>query len=169
MGLYCSHDAFRGAYSAFNRFRQFVCAMCQGSFPPHKYADGGWSCYDGRFFHFKPGETEHFDKLPGGVLHPEMFYLDDKYSRDKFPGLYIFLQHSDCDGFISPGDLSLVIKDLEMVLGMAQKGGISGNAQEILDFPGNHNEAAGGMIAVLERFIKGCKKAKRTAKGLRFE
>ncbi len=39
MGLRCSHDAFHGAYSAFNRFRQFIAAAIGGSHPPHEYPD----------------------------------------------------------------------------------------------------------------------------------
>jgi len=35
MGLDTTHDAFHGAYSAFNRFRQIVCRAIGGSFPPH--------------------------------------------------------------------------------------------------------------------------------------
>jgi hypothetical protein len=36
MGLDCSHDAFHGAYSAFNSFRKFICKAIGGSFPPHE-------------------------------------------------------------------------------------------------------------------------------------
>lgn len=35
MGLDTSHDAFHGAYSAFNRLRQEVSRARGGSFPPH--------------------------------------------------------------------------------------------------------------------------------------
>lgn len=35
MGLRCSHDAFHGAYSAFNRLRQAVAEAAGGSYPPH--------------------------------------------------------------------------------------------------------------------------------------
>ncbi len=36
MGLDCSHNAFHGAYSSFNRFRQFVSKSIGGSYPPHE-------------------------------------------------------------------------------------------------------------------------------------
>ncbi len=35
MGLRCSHDAFKGGYSDFNRLRQAVCKTLDGDHPPH--------------------------------------------------------------------------------------------------------------------------------------
>lgn len=39
MGLDVSHDAFSGAYSAFNRFRQAVGQLVGVKFPPHNDPD----------------------------------------------------------------------------------------------------------------------------------
>ena len=39
MGLDTTHDAFHGAYSAFNSFRRFLLKSIGGSFPPHEDKD----------------------------------------------------------------------------------------------------------------------------------
>jgi hypothetical protein len=88
MGLDCSHDAFHGAYSAFNRFRQAVAKAMSGSYPPH-------------------GDNK-FD--------PSMWYWGDGYSKSTHPGLYIFFCHSDCEGEISPDDCKLIADELEELL-----------------------------------------------------
>jgi hypothetical protein len=88
MGLDTTHDAFHGAYSAFNRFRQAVASAAGGSFPPHD------------------------DKS----LDPEMWYTGDGVSQDSHPGLWEFMSHSDCDGDISPEMCAKVADDLEALL-----------------------------------------------------
>lgn len=89
MGLNCSHDAFDGAYSAFNRLRQAVAESMGGSFPPH----------DDPQFEIK-----------------ENWYWGDGYGKESHPGLFIFMSHSDCDGEISPTDCLAVADDLEKLL-----------------------------------------------------
>jgi len=45
MGLDTTHDAFHGAYSAFNNLRRFLLKSIGGSFPPHEnkeLLDGHW-------------------------------------------------------------------------------------------------------------------------------
>jgi hypothetical protein len=88
MGLDCSHDAFHGAYSAFNRLRQAVCRAMGGSFPPHE------------------------DK----TLDLAFWYLGDGYGPDTHPGLLEFLSHSDCDGEIAPEMCVRVADELEALL-----------------------------------------------------
>jgi hypothetical protein len=89
MGLDCSHDAFHGAYSAFNRFRQFVAKTAGGgSFSPHEdksLDDGKW-------------------------------YWGSGYSKSTHPGLYEFFMHSDCDGDISPKMCTLIADELDALL-----------------------------------------------------
>ena len=89
MGLDCSHDAFHGAYSSFNRFRQVVAKAIGGSFPPH---DG--------------------DR----TLDPDQWYWGRGYGEETHPGLLLFFQHSDCDGELSPAECSLVANDLEALM-----------------------------------------------------
>lgn len=93
MGLNCSHGAFDGAYSAFNRFRQAVCEATGGSYPPHK----------------------------DQTLDDKSWYWGDAYSQESHPGLYEFLCHSDCDGEISPEKCVLVANDLEALLPEIEK------------------------------------------------
>jgi hypothetical protein len=88
MGLDCSHDAFHGAYSAFNRLRQAVAKAAGGSYPPHD----------------------------DPKLSPSDWYWDDKYTVTTHPGLYAFLVHSDCDGEIQPDVCAMVACDLEPLL-----------------------------------------------------
>ncbi len=88
MGLDCTHGAFSGAYSAFNRLRQEVCRAMGGSFPPHEDASRDFA----------------------------LWYWGPGYSEETHPGLYEFLFHSDCDGEIAPQECQLVADDLEALL-----------------------------------------------------
>ena len=81
MGLNCSHGAFDGAYSAFNRFRSSVAAACGGSHPPH---------------------SEEWCKKHPHLSDQELWYCDD----DEVPkayrsGMTALLSHSDCDGCLT--------------------------------------------------------------------
>lgn len=84
MGLDCSHGAFNGPYSRFNRFRQAVGAACNVQFPPHQ------------------------DKS----LDPACFYLPDGF-RESNPGLTEFFSHEDCDGDISPENCQLIANEMD--------------------------------------------------------
>lgn len=88
MGLDVTHDAFHGAYSAFNRFRRFVLKSIGGSFPPHE------------------DET----------LNREYWYWGEGYSSETHKGLLEFFGHSDCDGEISPEMCKVVAEELESIL-----------------------------------------------------
>jgi len=90
MGLDCSHDAFHGAYQAFNGLRQKVAEAWGGTYPPHK------------------------DK----TLKEDMWYAPDEYPdpQKTAPGLFIFFTQSDCGGAISWLDCAIVAKELEELL-----------------------------------------------------
>jgi len=89
MGLDCSHDAFHGAYSAFDRFRRFILKSIGGSFPPHE------------------------DK----TLDNNYWYWDDEfYSEKTHKGLYEFFIHSNCDGEINPEICKMIADELEAIL-----------------------------------------------------
>jgi hypothetical protein len=89
MGLDINHDAFSGAYSAFNRFRQFVLKSIGGSYPPHE------------------------DR----TLDENFWYWEDSiYNPETYRGLYEFFTHSDCDGEINPEMCKLVADELEYIL-----------------------------------------------------
>jgi len=142
MGLDCSHDAFHGAYSAFNRFRQAVCfALGDGSsFPPHYQYNS-----DGSLKEDAQGRVMYL-----ADLEPNSFYWPDDYSREKNPGLWEFLVHSDCDGEISPEMCVKVANELEAVLPKVEAlGWVSVG----------HIAARGGFVEVLRKFIAGCRAA----------
>jgi len=90
MGLDTTHDAFHGAYSAFNSFRKFVLESIGGSYPPHK------------------------DK----TLKDDYWYWgeDSGFGSETHKGLLEFLAHSDCDGEISPEMCKVVADELEAIL-----------------------------------------------------
>lgn len=92
MGIYITHNAFDGAYWAFNRFRSFVCEAIGGSFPPHE------------------------DK----TLLDDIWYYGEGYNRETHPGLYEFFSHSDCDGEISPEMCVVVANELESILPLVE-------------------------------------------------
>lgn len=76
MGLDVSHDAWNGAYSRFNRFRATIAASCGGVwFPGGPFSNDKWS-----YFSAEKVPTEHH------------------------AGMAVFMEHSDCDGEISPAD-----------------------------------------------------------------
>lgn len=137
MGLDCSHDAFHGAYSAFNSFRQAVADAIGGSYPPHfvKNADGSLATDDrGRAVYDRSRDQE-------------MWYAGDGMTREKNPGIYEFLSHSDCDGEISPEMCKLVADELEPLL------------DKMPEKSGGHIAGRGGYRQVLQYFIDGCRAA----------
>lgn len=140
MGLNCSHDAFHGAYGAFNRLRQFVCAATGGSFPPH-------------WLHSPTGEIKQGSDgrtLYREGLDPNMFYTGDEYDRDTYPGLYEFLAHSDCDGEIDTAMCVKVADDLEQLM----------PKMEALRWESHgHIAAGGGFLEMVRKFIAGCRAA----------
>lgn len=100
MGLDCSHDAWNGAYSAFDRFRSAVCRA-----------------WGGRWVEGPPSPQMYW-------------YTPDDTSKDTHPGLYEFLSHSDCDGEISPElckhlakEMTELLPALEILDNLEQPGG----------------------------------------------
>lgn len=155
MGLDTSHDAFHGAYSAFNRLRQCVAAAIGGSYPEH-YVYGARGVPLPR----RPGEPHlsQFARKPD--MDESRWYWPDKgYSRKTHPGLYEFFTHSDCDGVISPEMCSKVADELEAVL----------PAIVAMDWEASgHIERDGGFEAVVRRFIQGCRDAASAGEELEF-
>lgn len=138
MGLDTTHDAWHGAYSAFNRFRQAICEATGGSFPPHwQYEPDGT---------LKKGQD-------GRVLMKEGMNEEFVYMPDCAPvgsGLREFLMHSDCDGEISPEMCVKVADELESILPKIEALGW---------IAGGHIAARGGFVEVTRKFIAGCRAA----------
>lgn len=88
MGLDISHDAFTGAYPAFNRLRQAIAIAMEGRFPPHEDPS----------------------------LDDTRWYCADEYAPETHPGLYEFMSHSDCDGEIDPEMCLKLAEELEKLL-----------------------------------------------------
>ena len=88
MGLDTTHDAWHGAYSAFNRFRQAVAKAAGGSYPPHE------------------------DK----TLDDTIWYSRGGAWNKAYPGLTEFFNHSDCDGDISPEMCELIANEMGPLL-----------------------------------------------------
>lgn len=88
MGLNCSHGAFDGAYSAFNRFRGAVARAMGGSWPPHENKE----------------------------LIADHWYWGDGFSENTHPGLYVFFCHSDCEGYIKASDCKKIADEMEALL-----------------------------------------------------
>jgi hypothetical protein len=149
MGLDCSHDAFHGAYSAFNRLRQEAARAIGGSFPPHFLYDD-----EGQLVKGQDGLAVFDEDLDGAY-----FYSGEDYSKTTHPGLFEFLEHSDCDGEISPAMCLRVASDLEELLPQVQALG-SVAAGHILN--------RGGYVEVLRKFIAGCREAAVAGEPLRF-
>ena len=152
MGLDCSHDAFHGAYSSFNRLRQEICKAMGGksSFPPH------WKIgADGKNLITANGSLIYDD-----TRDQEFIYIDDAYPKDKFAGLWEFLMHSDCDGEISPEMCVKVADDLEALLPKIEALN-SGDG-------GGHIARNGGYVAVVRAFIAGCRAAAAANEPLQF-
>jgi hypothetical protein len=146
MGLNVSHDAFDGAYSAFQRLRQEVAHAIGGSYPPHFLRNAaGKIVYKNDF------------AIVDDSLELGMWYWDsEKYSKETHPGLYEFLCHSDCDGEISPEMCVHVADELEALLPLMPIGGDGHIARE------------GGCREVLRRFIAGCRDAAEANEPLTF-
>lgn len=136
MGLDTTHDAFHGAYSAFNSLRQEVAAVIGGSYPPH------WlRAYGGELARDKDGYP-----ITDLSLDHDRIYLPTSVTKT-MPGMVEFLMHSDCEGEISPEMCVKVADDLESILPEMPEGGAG------------HIAARGGYREVLRKFIAGCRAA----------
>ncbi|MCP4162608.1 MAG: hypothetical protein GY760_21280 [Deltaproteobacteria bacterium] len=148
MGLKCSHNAFTGTYSAFNRFRQIVAHSVGGSSPPHYIMNE-----DGSFFIKNDGLVKHEG------LDENQFYFDNEIiNEEDNPGFFIFMRHSDSEGNIAPDDCIKVADDLEKyVLPKADN-----------YVAGGHLEGTGSVHEVTLKFIEGCRLAAKNGEYLEF-
>lgn len=136
MGLDTTHDAFSGAYSAFNRFRRVVAKAMGGSYPPH---DNPLICADGDV-----------------IVDPDngRFYVPYKWEdfQIKNPGLSAFLFSNDCEGEFSPETCKQMADELEALLPKIKELEDKNPAQ-------GHLERDGGYVGVTKKYIAGCRLA----------
>lgn len=131
MGLDVTHDAFSGAYSAFNRFRQVVAKAAGCSYPNH---------------------TEDFvsgdETIPLAELDQGRYYTPSGFNKTN-PGLTAFFVSNDCEGTFSPKVCKQMADEMEAVLhGIDAQGSDWG-----------HIERDGGFGAVARKYITGCRLA----------
>lgn len=138
MGLDCSHNAFHGAYSAFNSFRQAVAEARGCRYPPHFVRNRDGSDV------LEPGKQIRMLDMS---MDQDMWYTAPGMTKENSPGIYEFLSHSDCDGEISPEMCLLVASELEPLL------------DKMPDESSGHIAARGGYREVLRLFIEGCRAA----------
>ena len=141
MGLNCTHGAFDGAYSAFNRLRQAVCRAAGGRYP-------FFSEEDVKFLKEELGEENPTDAS---------WYMPEGFTAESSPGLYAFLCHSDCDGELSPEECVRVADALEKILPNLEDGPTHG-----------HLERVGSYRANVQKFIDGCRLAASAGETLKF-
>lgn len=140
MGLDVSHNAWHGAYSAFNSFRQVICGAAGGSFPPHEHCP----------------HPAHTDPFEGETPDDKMIFLPN----DLGEGLRELLTHSDCDGEIAPDMCAKVADELEALLP---------KIASLTRTPwSGHVEIAGGYVGAAQRFIDGCRAAHKAGEPLEF-
>lgn len=134
MGLDVSHGAFSGACSAFNRLRQFVLKSVGGSYPPHTNAN----------------------------LDDNFWYWESDFGNiENYNGLCEFLNHSDCDGTISPDMCKAVSDELEAIMPNME---LLAKTEKC----NGHILRDGGYINVIKQFIQGCKSAYESGEELIF-
>lgn len=127
MGLDCSHGAFNGAYSSFNRFRMALAAAAGGSWPPHA-----------------PGASYNGRPLGAG----EWCWDEQAVPPEFHAGLVAIMEHSDCDGSLSPNECAEVARFLRWAAGR-----MAGRTTGHLALTGTT------MADVAIRFAEGCERA----------
>lgn len=132
MGLVISHGAYEGGYIRFNLFRTGILKAIGGSFPPHKnpYLDAN------KWYWRTDGEA------------------DETFNKTKYAGLYEFLCHSDCDGYISLEKVRLLKKELESIIPIIEDYAKSNGNDE--------------LVERTYTFIEGCKCAMKASEPLEF-
>lgn len=145
MGLDTTHGAFRGAYSAFNRFRKIVAEAIGGSYPPHI---SPLVCSDGDII-VSPDQNRFY--VPGSW---KTFQVEQ-------PGLSAFLLSNDCEGEFAPEICKQMADELEAILPEIER------LEKSKDDWG-HISRDGGFLAVTKRYIEGCRLAHSENENLRY-
>lgn len=130
MGLDTSHDCWHGAYSAFMRFRLDILKTLG-------FGDGS-------------RETSIYVNWQA----PEKQELWTRLEKEH-PGIFVLINHSDCDGVIEVKDQLLLATELEAV------------AAKMPDEPGVGHLTHGSKAAAL-RFAKGLREANAAGEDVEF-
>lgn len=153
MGLDTTHNAWHGAYSAFNTWRKKIAEVA--GFPPLELMEG--------FYDPIPPNERHLPTLyPGIVMGNEYSFnlkeldkrLPIKWDCLKPSPLHELLCHSDCDGYLNWGACGKIANELQKLLPLLP------------------DEDAGGHIGYwkekTQQFIDGCRLAHKKKEKLQF-
>lgn len=132
MGLDTSHDCFRGAYSAFSRWRNAVAEAAGYMVIPIKWPDMGY-------------ET---DSVLIDWGHIEEKNYQGEWDEIPSDPLIILIAHSDCDGEIKAAHAAPLADRLEEILPRLPD-----------DEGAGHIAARGGYRGVTQKFIDGLRAA----------
>lgn len=154
MGLDTTHGAWCGAYSAFNRWRTKIAELAGIPLPlmdGHYGAPGGGDWEE----HAKGKEIDGYSLYPFNAhfkaTHPSLPIRWDVLRPDP---LHVLLNHSDCDGEISPEDCAKIADRLEELMPQlpnVEDGGHIGNWKD-----------------KTKQFIEGCRAAAKAGEPLGF-
>ena len=118
MGLDCSHNAWRGSYGAFMRWRLKLAEVA--GLPPLELMEGFYEPLDTKFsptLYHGPGTLDGAD---GPDTAPYLANLDDRlpirWESLKPSALHELLAHSDCDGEIPPDRCGPIADALEALI-----------------------------------------------------
>ena len=142
MGLRTTHDCFHGAYSSFNRWRQYVAKAAGYHIykVDHQNGEGLWDVI------MIEWHRSNEDTLMG---------IWDEPAPN--PLYYLFI-HSDCEGEIYPDEAIPLADELEKLIPKL----------EGFTEPAGHIAARGGIVGVTQKFIDGLRKAADAGEAVEF-
>ncbi len=113
MGLDCSHNAWRGAYSAFMTWRREVAHLA--GVPPLDLMEGFYTPISNDGF-ARPATLFTSDREDNFNLKLIDERLPIKWSSLKPSALHELLYHSDCDGEIATENCAEIADELEKII-----------------------------------------------------
>ena len=154
MGLDVSHDAWHGAYSAFSRWREKIADLVGIPLPLMEgfYQAPGGDSWD-KLVEGK--DPSNYGFWPFGSYYNNTHKsLPVKWASLKPDPIHVLLDHSDCDGEISPTDAAKIADRLEEIFTMLPNVEDTGHI-------GNWKDTT-------RRFIDGCRLAAKANEPLEF-
>lgn len=151
MGLDCSHDAWSGAYSAFNRWRDQVARAAGYAIWPVIYDDCKLS----------NGSGFGRDTIMIDWGHVTEENLMGVWAETPTDPLIVLIAHSDCDGDIHPAQAVPLADRLEGLL--PELDAIEAEVASM-----GHMAARGGLRGCTEKFITGLREAAAANEPLEF-
>lgn len=125
MGLDCSHGAWHGAYSAFNRWREKLAQVA--GMPPLNLMEGFYSPLKDKQQNYGLPTLYCGPHEPSDNLLRLDALLPIKWESLKEDKLHILLYHSDCDGDIDWEDCSELADSLEKLIPLLPEENIGGH------------------------------------------